>query len=470
MPLTINVRFLLNRFDASDGHDRTPPEWPPAPARLFMALVAASEACGRRAHEALTWVATLPPPTIYADEATIGNPDRRWLVTNKVEKDGGSARHPGRTPVGRPRLSRYLRSAVVTFEWPDAEPDPSHLKALQVVADRVSYLGRPTSPAILEVSEAKASSDEKLAYVPTVSDERVDLSLRVPYPGFLDDLCAAYPGRVEPAVRHRYLYPQRETKAPEELFPSRWANVVALPLVSRAFVPGERALQVAHACRELIAPMSNPDVPASLSGTDRATPHCALLPLLHVGAPYADGHLLGVALAVPTLAEAPRNELWRYLRKLLDAEHRGKLAIKLPNVAGYSELCFEEQPDGRVPWGARSARWSDTARTWRTVIPAVLDKAPSHKLAEEEAALLSICNAGFPEPSRVLIARGPFRRGDVKLKPSQTITSPEGRRRPYRHLLITWSRPIQGPVIVGALRHLGLGICIPHWEEQDGAS
>ncbi|SRR6266508_2601770 len=470
MPLAITVRFLLNRFDASDGHDRTPPEWPPAPARLFMALVAASEARDRMAHEALSWVATQGPPTIYADGALVGKADRRWLVTNKTEEDGGSARHAGRKSVGRPRLSRYLRSPVVTYEWPHADPKTSHAEVLQQAADCVGYLGRPTSPVIVEVTGGPAPNDDRPAYVPAVPDQPGDISLRVPYQGFLDDLCAAYPGRVEPAFRHGYVRPTHEEGPPQELFPSPWASLISLPFQAHTFVPGERVLEVTSAAREQIAPKDDPNVPVSLSGTDPGTPHCALLPLLHVGANYADGHLLGIALAIPLLTEAHRAELWRYLRMRLDPGRSGRLSIRLSDVAGHSQICFAEEAQGRAPWGARAERWSGNAKAWRTVLPAVLDRAPSRHISEEEAILLSIRNAGFPDPEQVWAARGPFRRGDVKLRPRQTVVSAEDRLRPYRHLLITWPHEVQGPVIIGALRHFGLGLCIPNLDEESMAS
>ena len=44
--LTIEVEFLLGRYAAADFRDRERPEWPPHPARLFSALVAASHESG----------------------------------------------------------------------------------------------------------------------------------------------------------------------------------------------------------------------------------------------------------------------------------------------------------------------------------------------------------------------------------------------------------------------------------------
>ena len=45
--LTLEVEFLLGRYAAADFRDREQPEWPPHPARLFSALVAAAYESGK---------------------------------------------------------------------------------------------------------------------------------------------------------------------------------------------------------------------------------------------------------------------------------------------------------------------------------------------------------------------------------------------------------------------------------------
>src|SRR5262245_40844606 len=67
--LAIEVQFLLGRYCATDFRDRERPEWPPHPARLFSALVAAASESGlsESARAALLWVESLPPPRLHAD-------------------------------------------------------------------------------------------------------------------------------------------------------------------------------------------------------------------------------------------------------------------------------------------------------------------------------------------------------------------------------------------------------------------
>lgn len=68
----IEVNFLTGRFVATCHNDRRQPEWPPHPARLFSALVAAwadADEPDRSERAALEWLETQPPPGIAASEA-----------------------------------------------------------------------------------------------------------------------------------------------------------------------------------------------------------------------------------------------------------------------------------------------------------------------------------------------------------------------------------------------------------------
>src|SRR5262245_25082568 len=64
----VEVEYLMGRVLASSHNDRTAVEWPPHPARLFSALVAAYEECdlGDNARASLEWLETLPEPVICA--------------------------------------------------------------------------------------------------------------------------------------------------------------------------------------------------------------------------------------------------------------------------------------------------------------------------------------------------------------------------------------------------------------------
>src|SRR5699024_7197480 len=87
MALVMNVRLLQGHYDAADG-SRESVEWPPAPSRLFCALVASAPTEAER--KALEWLENQSPPQIWAGQL----PQRarfrseRYAVTNKTAPKG----------------------------------------------------------------------------------------------------------------------------------------------------------------------------------------------------------------------------------------------------------------------------------------------------------------------------------------------------------------------------------------------
>ena len=73
----ITVELLTGRYDAADVQDRERAEWPPHPARLFCALVAAARSEEERS--ALRWLEDQPAPLVWRRGAggTLAGP-RMW--------------------------------------------------------------------------------------------------------------------------------------------------------------------------------------------------------------------------------------------------------------------------------------------------------------------------------------------------------------------------------------------------------
>src|SRR3954454_21793932 len=88
--LALEVEFLLGRYAATDFRDRERSEWPPHPARLFSALVAAAHesGLGESARAALLWLETLEPPHLAAEATPAEQPPVTVFVpVNDPEKD-----------------------------------------------------------------------------------------------------------------------------------------------------------------------------------------------------------------------------------------------------------------------------------------------------------------------------------------------------------------------------------------------
>ena len=157
--LTITASFPLGEFNAHDGEGRA--EWPPAPARVLAAMLSAAHGLGEGVSEVEALFRCRPPRITAppAGERQIGY--RRWVpVNNELKKDKNGS------PTGIvDRNGRLLEKQAKDPEcgmmvgtgpndvvrWTFAADGPANLGILQKVARSVEYLGRPTSPVLLDV-------------------------------------------------------------------------------------------------------------------------------------------------------------------------------------------------------------------------------------------------------------------------------------------------------------------------------
>ena len=97
MALAITIELLSGSYDAAEVDDRERAEWPPHPARLFCALVAAARGDADRVGAALAGGAADRRSSCAAASAA-GEPPRgvRGGEHGSAPK-GGSQTHPGRT-------------------------------------------------------------------------------------------------------------------------------------------------------------------------------------------------------------------------------------------------------------------------------------------------------------------------------------------------------------------------------------
>lgn len=182
--LAIEITLLTGRYVATRSNDRNRPEWPPHPARLFSALVAAHaepEVPGREERLALEWFETLGAPSICCTDA----PADRAVVTSYVPvNDATVLRAQGRLyerivdakkgviglpldapPKVRERAERTLDSVLAhavsetrrTTQAPEAATASVASKALELLPDHRERQPR-TYPTVIP-------RDERIWYV-----------------------------------------------------------------------------------------------------------------------------------------------------------------------------------------------------------------------------------------------------------------------------------------------------------------
>ena len=463
MGVVVQVELMTGRYEAAGAGDRDMAEWPPHPARVFCALVAGAR--GDEDHRALRWLEAFPPPVVQAAGEAIAEARSGYVVTNVVTKGGGSQFHLGRGNALRSRRSAVPSSSAVRMVWPDADPEPTVLAALDGMARRVPYLGRSSGLAALV---CRAGSRELLtppaglvSFEPMGAGEGGQ-PLRVPYPGYLDNLVEQHRTGRPPWEASRVAAYRRAGQSPtppgsERPLPSVYTDTVFLRFTG-VRPEGRLALAFTGALRRAVMALTPDPLPDALHGHGaEGRPHVAFLALPNVGHPHADGRLLGMAVAIPDL---PGTELRTLVRAVLGGARQGEqgqrtLELNVPRV-GSVDLVYE--PGLVRPWGARPERWRRGSDRWVSVTPVVLDHYP--RRGDLAAEIVRSCRTvGLPEPVTVKLSPSPLIAGGVRLRPSDLPEHLHGRL--FSHLELRFSCRVAGPVLLGAGRYLGVGLMAP---------
>ncbi|NLU70861.1 type I-U CRISPR-associated protein Csb2 [Streptomyces sp. HNM0574] len=474
MTLSVVVRLRHGRYDAARSH-RSQAEWPPAPARVFCALVASMR--GEEDREALRWLERQSLPQVWDPGPATTSSTRSFVVTNRIKAEGGSQSWPGRTNNERYRASAVPPAERFAIVWPEAEPDEGVFKRLHRLALRVPYVGRSTSMAEVnvqrEVPEEPGPAGWRV-FEPTELHRQGE-PLAAPYPGYLAALDDAYDRGMrahEVARTVSYVAEGSEAAAAEEEpveGPFRDLLVWGLER-GHVPVPGPEVARIAAALRKAV--MSRIDGPAEEMppqvhghGVDGRA-HVAFLALPHVGSRHADGHVLGVAIALPR--DLPQDDWIRIGRAVLvDRLSELRVAPRLPvlRLAGV---------DAGSPWGLQARRWTGEeggVREWVTATPVLTDGRMRRGRSYDDLVRASLRKAGYPEPAEVATSPAPMSEGAVR-RPAKGSVPERYRDRPLVHARVSFERPVVGPVLAGAMRYSGgLGLFVP-WRphrQKEGA-
>ena len=160
---TIVARFPTGEFNAHGAGDT--PEWPPAPARMVMALLAAAHQRDLGVEEVES-LFDLEPPLVTAPVAWARDVGfSRWTPVNnelKVDRAGNPTgiidrddRFWDKAQIPPERGVFVGRTAQDVVCWRFETDRSVDLDLLREVAGAVEYLGRPTSPVVLTVVEGE---------------------------------------------------------------------------------------------------------------------------------------------------------------------------------------------------------------------------------------------------------------------------------------------------------------------------
>ncbi|MGH3299223.1 MAG: type I-G CRISPR-associated protein Csb2 [Trebonia sp.] len=581
----ITIDLLAERYTATQFNDRSRPEWPPHPARLYSAMVAAwadsgDPDPGERA--ALRWLEAQGAPEIHC-----GEPRKRAVVTHfvpvndataltrdvhgstyalmesarravagaqrsgdakallaaekslikaqaKAVADAAKAGAPtGREsapvaagvlqvlPENRGKQGRTYPTVIpdkttVWFVWPSAKPSADNGQALDGLLGRVARLGH--SSTLVSCRSNETGPVTVATWVPGGAGEAASIRVRIPRAGLLDRLELAYEThhgeepRTLPAGMVSY---RRAGRARQQVrTPHLGGDWYVLGFNGRRFPPATQALVVTRAARNAVLAYGEQPSPEILSGhqqrSDGAGPtpptkrtHLAVVPLLNAGNAHSDGTIFGIAFVLPTdCPPQDRHSVERALRGWASADASGEFRLILP--AGNADMppqyllqelgldrSGEPDPDWLSPLTSRrktTARdyWCRPSQRWLTVTPIALDRFPGNlrstkpeardrAMAEAAAGIVQACvNAGLAaEPSDIVkvtvrldaplvgIPAAPA----GKIGPGQRhfpgYRVGQGIPRACVHAEIEFAQPVRGPVLIGAGRFFGYGLCLP---------
>ena len=495
--LLVTVRFHDGRYHGLDH--RKASEWPPAPARLFQALMAGA-ACGAsvpvKSQAALDWLEVIPPPVIAAPRGVAGKAFVNFVPNNDLDAEISKGNEPNldhavaKTRVGKRFRPTHFDSRIpILYCWHFDEGE-SQAKEICNAAMRLYQLGRGVDMAWAEASiidpdeaEQRLLSHGGIVYRP-MGDGSAQRELICPQPGLRQDLTERFRG-----MRNRFRTGGTNRK-PIRLFiqpPRPRLSKVVYGAPARRFVfelrsgdhQGSFAAQKLGSAAKLIQEVRDkaanrlcdalPDISDDIEryligrGAQDADKEARIriVPVPSVGSEHADLAIRRLVVYVPQSCPIFADDLAWSFTQVAWADTDGVILKEL-----------RRSNDDRM-----AKRLERRSRRWRSLTPLVLRSASRRRIepdrrssqvkgatertAEEgranTAVRQALRHAGIDTPvAKVHVQREPFHhRG-------QRADSFESCARFSKDMLwhadVTFTEPIAGPLLLGDGRFLGLGL------------
>ncbi|MDI3463225.1 MAG: hypothetical protein OJF50_002046 [Nitrospira sp.] len=523
MALTLEIEFLSGVCFAAIGPDSEAPDWPPQPDRIFSALVATWGAHDEPQAErkALEWLERQLPPMCVASEADARTTPSVFVPPNDYELPKGELTavkwfrdylSQGITPPEKGRQKKLWSNAwdvmpderkrsglkerlfpatrphnpVVRYFW-NEEPEEHTLNALDQLAHDTAYVGHSAS-----LTRCRFIRSEVAAV------DRLQAPKRRVYAGRLKELSESYERFKQSADKKDRPRPgapvaakQHAPESRRNVFSDRW---LILEHVSGEMPDIRAAAIVARGIRTALMSgygQIGAVIPAVVSGHEAdgspaRAPHFAIVSMSFTGFPHADGRVLGFALVPPTGSDLLEDDTFRkVLRKLAPLnQDDGRRVLEVKSTQGSAanqSFALKLSPSFEASPGLRSldpALYTRTARRFATVTPVVLDrhlkKRGEARIEEILEQVATACERiGLPRPASVFPDKHSAVQGAVSAYPSgrspawlnwRLPDSLAGRQ--LTHAVIEFAEPVEGPVLLGAGRFVGMGLCRPFGREM----
>lgn len=473
--LTLEIEFLDGTCRAARGPDDPTPDWPPQPDRIFSALVAAWAARGERTEEeaALEWLEGQEPPQIAAGRAHARTAPRVYVPPNDARESSNEEKYLHVLPEHRKRQPRRfpvarLDEPTMRLRWTERPPQ-GVLAALDAIARDTPSIGH------------SASFTRCRFHTGSVAEQPTAPARRTIYPGRLAELKNAH--RADPArPTIRAGTPVIESTVGEKrptggswlvlehiagTLPNPRAAALVSDRIRAALMSGYRRTGRANTIPSMVSRHAPDGAPAHAD-------HIAIAPMLFAGEHHADGHVLGFSLIPPRGMDLEQIEGLVDAFEAIAPYHRRRRqrvltltgaplgapvtlgAVRERARAGTRALSPE-------PYLGRSLRWATTT-------PMVLERHRRRGTDDETQALIALAcehaGLGAARDADILASAHSALRGPPCARPPPGAPAWLRWQLPRRlasreltHAVITFAEPVAGPVLLGAGRYSGLGLC-----------
>jgi CRISPR-associated protein Csb2 len=493
-----------------DGRYHGAGDWPPAPARLFQALIAGAGLSGPLAieeRETFRWLEERRAPTIAVPAAWRGRSVLFYMPNNDSDRVAGDPHRMAEIRTATKVFKPYIFDAEVPFlyMWPldGTTEDEQRSRATCALAERLYQFGRGVDMAwgwgeVLDASqiEARLSRYPGRVYRPSAGQGRSHLAC----PGSksfdsVEKRYQAYGKRFEivgtgKAARPMFRQPPRPRfrLVPYASPPLRYLYELREPTPEGPFAPWPLARASAlvvwlrdgavERLARVMPPARGEEVNRVLVGrkvdgtNDGPTEdRVRILPLPSIGHPHADGEIRRVLVEVPPTCPLAAGDVnWAFSGlDITDAETGEVRAVLTPADPGAGFFRHYGLGD-------------DVAyRVWRTVTPAALPEVagrrridPARRAAEakhgreralEQARAVSAVtqamrHAGVRNPIETIrVQREPFHANGERVEAFANGT--RFAKEQLWHVEITFAAKASGPLVLGNGRFLGLGLMAP---------
>lgn len=522
MPLTLSLQFPAGRYVAASWGSRDEVEWPPHPARLCLALIDVLHKSGNaeQNREALKWLFKQSPPAIViparhlADEQLL---DGIFVPQNPSAAEG--IKHP-RKQRSFPVVFLDSEIPTVFFHWPESDVPKEIWQPLGSLISSLPRLGHSSSLVMASASEEHPPCGADWRLIHPLGSEKPgspEFRLRVNWAGLLESAEDAFDAKGREEEMAKLIEKATRSAKPDKVLKPaasprgrhdprhRWHGYaehcenppLSTPWDKRILIlrqtGGDRmglpsTWQISQVLHKTLLDRWDRDpargpIPSWLSGHQSGASgqktrpangcHLSIFPLAFVGTEHATGHLLGLGIAVPKpedlgIDTATFRIQWRQAMAALLGES-GELELSPPDKAWLLRLKPEESPDPKM--ALRPSRWTRPTTTWSSITPIILDRHPKPHFDKDPVAWRKSCESiigeaclrlGLPLPERIDVSpHSPI----SAVPPAFAFAAPAARSgRPPRfhvHASLQFAEPLEGPLLLGAGRFRGYGLCLP---------